>query len=317
VDAPLVSALAPPRAVVTGGAGFIGSTLVDRLVDEGIEVLVVDDLSTGQLDNLTGARARGEVQFHQLDVRDELLSAVVTRFAPAVVFHLAARGDPDRGDPVTDAEVNVVGTVNVIETVRATGVHRLVYVTSATQLYDPGARLPVGPRTPHKPTTHGGAAAHAALGYLEYGARVHDLEYAALGIATAFGPRQGPDGRDGVVVRTAQALLAGRRPLLAGQASHTRDLVYVEDVVDAIFRAAGRGTGRYLNVATGVETTLGELARLVAKIVGSTRRPEFEDKGDEPARMAFDPAPARNHLGWEPWTPLDVGLEDTVASLRG
>ncbi len=319
VTTSLVDSLETPRAVVTGGAGFVGSTLVDRLVDDGLAVLVVDDLSSGHLEHLAAARRHGEVQFHQLDVREELLGAVITRFAPSVVFHLAARGHTAdaAADPVTTASVDFVGGVNVVESARLAGVGRVVYVTAARELYGPAARVPVGGRAARRPAGAGGVAAFGVLEYLGYAARRHGLGYAALGTATVYGPRQASGSADAAVVDIAASLLADERPVLAGDGSQTRDLVYVDDVADAAVRAATRGGNRYFHIASGVETPIMELARRLGEITGSVRRPELdEDREDEWRRMAFDAGAARERLGWKPWTSLDDGLRQTVAWLQ-
>ena len=314
----LAEALATPRAVVTGGAGFVGSTLVDRLVDDGLAVLVIDDLSSGHLDHLAGARRHGELQFHQLDVRDALLGAVITRFAPSVVFHLAAQSHPALGrrHPVDDADINVRGAVNVIAACREAGVARMVYVTSAVELFTPG-KLPIGPRATPRPRSPGGVAAASVLGYLRYEHELHDLDYVALGTSTVYGPRQTPDGPDGIVVRLARSLLADKRPAIAGDGSQTRDLVFVEDVADAAVRAAVVGGARYLHVAGGEETRVTEVFRRVAAAVGSRRIPEYLDGVvEELPRSWFDIAPTTKALGWEPFTGLEEGVGATVDWLR-
>jgi UDP-glucose 4-epimerase len=314
VEQLLVDVLSSPRVVVTGGAGFIGSTLVDRLVDEGLSVLVVDDLSTGHLDHLTAARAHGELQFHQLDVRDELFGAVLTRFAPAAVFHLAAQSHPAlaRRDPAAAADVNVRGAINVIHAAVVAGVDRLVYVTSACELYTPGD-LPVGLRVRPRPRSPVGVAAEAVLGHLAYEHRTSGLDYVALGTSTVFGPRQSGDGPDGVVVRIASSLLAGKPPAIAGDGSQTRDLVFAEDVADAAVRAAVHGGRRYLHVASGVEISMAQLVARLGDATGYRPRPEYlRDVAVEPPRSCFDPSATERHLGWCAWTPLPEGLRLTV-----
>ena len=314
----LAEALERPRAVVTGGAGFIGSALVDRLVDDGLAVLVLDDLSAGQLDYLAGARRYGDLQFHQLDVRDELLAAVVARFNPSVIFHLAARDYTNLGrcDPVVEADVNLRGTVNVITASHDVGVERFVYLTSAVELFTPG-KLPVGPRAIPRPRSSAGVTAAAVLGYLAYEHRTHGLDYVALGTSAVYGPRQLALGADGFVVRIAESLIADRRPEIAGDGSQTRDLVFVEDVADAAVRAATKGGGRYHHIASGTETRTTEIVRRLARIVGSRRTPEFSDAAvGEMPRSCFNAATARRLLGWEPFTTLEDGLRTTVDWLR-
>lgn len=315
------SSLAPAlrRAVVTGGAGFVGSALVDRLVDEGVKVLVIDDLSTGRLEHLTDARRRGDVQFHQIDVCDPLLGEVFDRFDPLVVFHLAAQSHAALGrrDPAADGRVNYVGALNVVEAARRAAAARIVYLTSGVELYGPG-KTKAGARTRPRPNSPGGVAAVAVREYLAYVSRTTELDHVMLGTSTVYGPRQGPDGSEGVVSRIAEALLAGERPRIFGDRAQTRDLVFVGDVADAAVRAATRGGGSYLNIAAGVKTRLDAVALSLARLAGSTRRPEFLAATDEdPVRSAFDVKAAADKLGWQAWTSLDDGLADTVRWFTG
>lgn len=304
------------RTVVTGGAGFLGSALVDRLLAEGHSVDVVDDLSTGSLANLAEGRAhpRHQLSFHQLDIRHEDLSAVFGRRRPEVVFHLANRAAS--ADLVAAAEVAVVGSLRVLEAARGCGAAKVVYASSA-DLYAPAGprQLPVRESHPQRPWTPAAAADRAVVDYLEIWRGAHDLEFTALAMADVYGPRQAPN--NGVVAAVISAVLAGEAPGFPGDGRQTRDLLFVDDAVDALARAATRGSGLLLNVGTGVETSLLELCGVIAGTAGVTApTPVPGPQWDGPRRLALDPAKASLHLGWEPWTTLVDGAAATVGWWR-
>ncbi|MDP9452361.1 MAG: GDP-mannose 4,6-dehydratase [Actinomycetota bacterium] len=303
------------RAVVTGGAGFIGSTLVDRLLAEGHAVDVVDDLSTGSLANLADARAdRGhELSVHQLDIRSPEVVDLLARRRPEVVFHLAAQADVrvSVARPAFDAEVNVLGSINVLEGARAAGARKVVFASSGGTIYgDPDpADLPVTESHPQQPISPYGVAKKVVGDYLHAYRVLHDLEFTALALANVYGPRQDPHGEAGVVAIFAGKLLAGGPCTIFGDGSQTRDFVYVDDVVDAFVRAASRGSGVLCNIGTATETSVLDLYRVMAAAAG---REELAPvlapaRPGELARSALDPARARLHLGWSPWTTLEDG----------
>jgi len=309
------------RALVTGGAGFIGSALVDRLLAEGHAVDVVDDLSTGSLANLAEARAaRSGLRFHQLDVRAPELVELMARRRPEVVFHLAAQASVQRSVkvPLLDAEVNVLGSLRVLEGARSAGARKVVFAASGGTLYaeaEPG-ELPVGERHPQAPRSPYGIAKRAVIDYLHAYRELYGLEFTALALANVYGPRQDPDGEAGVVAIFAASLLRQVPCVIHGDGEQTRDFVFVDDVVDAFVRAATRGGGLVLNVSTGVETSINALYRLVAAAVGSQRAPRHGPAREgEVRRSALDPARAALHLGWRPFTPLAEGVASVVQAL--
>jgi UDP-glucose 4-epimerase len=307
------------RAVVTGGAGFIGSNLVDRLVDDGTEVLVVDDLSSGMLSRLAGSRQRGQVQMHQLDVRAPELRDVLVGFAPTVAFHLAAQIDVrvSVADPVRDAGVNVLGTINVLAAARAAGSDRVVFASSGGATFGDTDRVPTPESVARRPDSPYGVSKLVVDSYLDYYQRAYGLDYVSLGFSNVYGPRQDPHGEAGVVAIFAGDLLGGRVPTIYGDGLQTRDFVFVEDVTDACVRAATIGGNRYLNIGTGVETSVTDLYRAMAGILGVTTGPNFAAaRAGEQRRSCLDPSAAARQLGWEPWTPLREGLEATIDSFR-
>ena len=303
------------RCLVTGGAGFIGSTLVDRLLAEDHEVDVIDDLSTGSMANLAAARAEGgkRVRFHQADIRAEEVVEVITRTRPEVVFHLAAQADVrvSVARPVFDAQVNIIGSLNVLEGARMGGASKVVFASSGGTIYgDPPANaLPLKESQPQAPVSPYGVAKKTVGDYLRAYRELHDLEFTALALANVYGPRQDPHGEAGVVSIFAERLTAGETCVIFGDGEQTRDFVFVDDVVDAFARAAERAGGLLLNIGTGVETSVNRLYEVMAAAAGCTARPDHQAaRPGELARSALDPSKASIHLGWKPWTPLEDGL---------
>lgn len=306
------------RVLVTGGAGFIGSTLVDRLLAEGHAVDVVDDLSTGSLSNLAQARsAGGTLTFHNLDVRSIEVVDLLARRRPEVVYHLAAQADVrvSVANPVLDAEVNVLGTLRVLEGARVAGSARVVFAASGGTLYgEPSPdELPVVESHPHRPLSPYGVSKKAAIDYLVAYRELHALEFCALALGNVYGPRQDPHGEAGVVAIFVERLLSDQVVTIYGDGAQTRDFVYVDDVVDAFVRAATRGGGLVCNIGTGKETSVNELYRALASRCGVDREAvSGPARPGELRRSSLDPTRAGIHLGWRPWTTMAEGIEGVV-----
>ena len=310
------------RALVTGGAGFIGSNLVDALLARGDTVTVVDDLSTGRRQNLDGALAAG-AELVEADVRDAAaLLAVGGESEPEVVFHLAAQIDVRRSveDPAFDAAVNVGGTANVLEAARTAGCRRVVFVSTGGAIYGEGEgkRLPLAEETPAAPLAPYGQSKFAGEGYLALYERLYGLSGVSLRLGNVYGPRQDPLGEAGVIAIFCGRLLAGERPTVYGDGRQTRDYVYVGDVVAAMLAAAGRAATGPVNVGTGVETDVLELARQLRELGdGGDFEPELAPpRPGEVQRIAIDPGRAERELGWRAEVGLAEGLKLTLDSLR-
>jgi UDP-glucose 4-epimerase len=312
------------RSLVTGGAGFIGSNLVDRLLAEGHSVDVVDDLSTGSLANLAAARSNPDHQltFQQLDVRSPDVAELIARRRPDVVFHLAAQADVrvSVARPVFDADVNILGSLQVIEGARAAGTYKVVFASSGGTIYgdpDPSA-LPVKESHPQQPVSPYGVAKKAVGDYLFAYRELHNLEYTALALANVYGPRQDPHGEAGVVAIFAGCLLAGEPCTIFGDGRQTRDFVYVDDVVDAFARAADRGSGLVVNIGTGQETSVNDLYATMAGQAGVSQRAlSAPARPGELRRSSLNPGRAAIHLGWKPWTTLAEGTRAVLDYFRG
>jgi UDP-glucose 4-epimerase len=309
------------RALVSGGAGFIGSNLVDALLDAGHEVTVVDDLSTGREANLEPALSREGAELVVADVTDGRLMLEMLALKPVdVVFHLAAQIDVRRAvaEPAFDAHVNVEGTISLLEAARQTGAHRFVFVSTGGAIYGEGAgkALPLDETTDIAPLTPYGQSKYAAEGYVSLYERQHGLSGVSLRLANVYGPRQDPLGEAGVIAIFCGKLAAGERPTIFGSGEQTRDFVYVGDVVEALLRAAGTDGGGAYNIGTGVETSVLDLLAALEKAGAGSAEPVFEpERPGEVQRISLDPGRAASAIGWEPRTPLAEGIERTFAAV--
>lgn len=302
--------------LVTGGAGFIGSVLVDRLLAEGRRVIAVDDLSSGTLANLEEARREGEgrFEFQRADVVRGGLDAIVERHRPEVVVHLAARssGPASIEDPVDDAMTNVVGTVNVLEACRRHGVRKVVAATSAGAVRsDEEAELLPLDESHDGPGASPHAAAQRSLEeYLRTYGAMYGLRWTVLALANVYGPRQRASG---VVANFSRAMLAGRPVTIHGDGKSTRDFVYVDDVVHALALAMERADDQRLLIGTGQRTSVERLYRALAAATDHRRDPVHGEPLPGAARhAAVDARRAAEVLGWKPWTTLEEGLAATL-----
>jgi UDP-glucose 4-epimerase len=307
------------RTLVTGGAGFIGSNLVDALVERGDDVTVIDDISTGKRHNLDEALAHGS-ELMELDIRDrEAMGAAVDRVRPDVVFHLAAQIDVRKSvaDPANDSRINVEGTINVLRAAQASGVRRVVNTSTGGAVYGEGRIIPAPEDHPVAPEAPYGLSKFCAESYCELFARLHGLSTVSLRYGNVYGPRQDPLGEAGVVAIFCHKLLEGERPTIFGDGLQTRDYIYVSDVVDANLLAAQSEAGGPFNVGRGVETTVLELVEALRPHADGSFEPEHApERPGEVRRIALDASRAKSELGWEPRVGLEEGIELTLESLR-
>src|ERR1700723_1680686 len=311
------------RTLVTGGGGFLGLTLVDRLLVEGHEVDVVDDFSTGSLSNLAEARgsAGRALTIHHLDITAPAVIDLMVRRRPELVFHLAAQADVrvSVARPAFDAEVNIVGSLHILEGARQAETERVIFAASGGTLYgEPVPEdLPVREAHPHQPLSPYGVAKKSVLDYLVAYRELHALEFSSLALANVYGPRQNPHGEAGVVAIFADRVLRDEPVTIYGDGEQTRDYVFVDDVVDAFVRAATRGGGLVCNIGTARETTVNELVTAMAsqsgKEVTSVLAPL---RPGELLRSSLDVERAAIQLGWRSWTPLDDGVLAVLEFVR-
>ncbi len=309
------------RTLVTGGAGFIGSNLVDALLARGDDVTVLDNLSTGRRVNLDGALAAG-ARLAEVDVREDTgVGAVFAEARPELVFHLAAQIDVRKSveDPYFDAAVNVGGTANVLEAARATGVGRVIFISTGGALYGEGAdkQLPLPESTPIAPLSGYGQSKYAAEGYLGLFERLYGLSGMCLRLGNVYGPRQDPLGEAGVVAIFCGLLKNGGRPTVYGDGAQTRDYIYVGDVVSAALAAGATRLGGAVNIGTGREASVLDLVEILSGIEGREDfTPEFApERAGEVQRISLDAALAERELGWTPETTLEQGLAQTLAAV--
>jgi UDP-glucose 4-epimerase len=309
------------RCFVTGGAGFIGSNLVDALLARGDEVTVVDDLSTGRLVNLDGAQTAG-AELAELDIRDAAaLAALAAERKPETVFHLAAQIDVRKSieDPAFDAAVNVGGTANVLEAARGAGTGRVVFVSTGGAIYGEGEgqQLPLDESTAIAPLSAYGQSKYAAEGYLSLFERLYGLSTMALRLGNVYGPRQDPLGEAGVIAIFCGLLASGGRPKIFGDGTQTRDYLYVGDVVAAALAASESTATGPVNLGTGREASVLELAEVLGRLGGvDSFEPEFAPpRAGEVQRIALDAARAERELGWQATTSLEDGLRLTLDAI--
>ena len=309
--------------LVTGGAGFIGSHLCDRLLAEGHRVIAVDDLVTGRIANLGEARGYGkEFTFFNMDVRADGLLPLFERHRPEVVMHLAAQSDVPTSmrDPSHDASVNIMGSLNVMGCAVRTGVRRVVFAASGGTLYGEPKKLPVKETAigGTRPVSPYGISKGVMVDYLAFYERYHGIEWMGLALANVYGPRQDASGEAGVIAIFASKMLRGEAPTIFGDGDQTRDYVFVDDVVHAFALAADHGSGQVVNIGTSIETSVNALFRMLAGITTFTGQPNRADeRSGDVRRSVLDNALAGRVLGWRPWTHLEDGLGETVAFLRG
>ncbi len=299
------------RALVTGGAGFIGSHLVDALLAEGYEVEVVDDLSSGDARNVAGGAT-----LHTLDITDRAaLHGAVERAAPRAIFHLAAQASvvASVADPGRDCEVNVRGTLNVVDVAGRLGVP-VVFTSTGGALYGDEAPMPTPEERIPAPLSPYGASKWAAEAYVNTWSLSSGVPHAVCRLGNVYGPRQSPHGEAGVVAIFSHCLHTGRAPKLYGHGAPTRDYVYVEDVVRALLAASGRrGT---FNVATGVETDVTSIWDGLSAAAGVALEPELADlRPGELQHSRLDVSRAERKLGWRAEVPIEEGLRRTYAAL--
>jgi UDP-glucose 4-epimerase len=306
------------RALVTGGAGFIGSNLVDALVDRGDDVIVLDDLSSGKEANLAGALERG-VRLHRGDIRDgDAVQRLLADERPEVVFHLAAQIDVrvSMARPGFDARTNVEGTVNVLEAARQAGARRVVFSSTGGAMYGDTDEIPTPETVAPLPMSAYGQSKFCAENYLGLFSRVYGLSSIALRFGNVYGPRQDPHGEAGVIAIFCGRFAEGGRPTVFGDGTQTRDYIYVGDLVDAILAAADSDVEGAVNIGTEEETTVLELIDAIAAAGGREFEPQFaEARLGELDRSCLAVGRARDVLGWEARVDVREGIARTLAAV--
>lgn len=298
------------KVLVTGGAGFIGSAVVQALLAAGHQPVVVDNLSSGRTENLPAA-----VRLHRVDILSERLSEIVLAERPEATIHLAAQVSVSKSlaDPAADATANLIGTLHVLDACVGTGCRKLIYASSAAVYGDPDS-LPITEEQPARPLSPYGASKHTVEHYLPLYREQHGLDFTVLRLANVYGPRQEFSGENGVTTQFMQCLLQERRPMIEGDGLQTRDFVYVGDVAEAFILALTYGSGLAMNIGSGQEVTilalLAELGRVMSRPGLAMHIPA---RPGDIRRSVLDCSRARKVLGWLPRRSLCAGLSETAA----
>ena len=301
-------------ALVTGGAGFIGSHMVDRLLELDYKVVVMDNLSTGKIKNLNSRAV-----FHHTDITQPAMAEIIQREQPDLVFHLAAQTSVTQStkDPIADTNANVLGTLRVLEASRRIGVEKIIYSCTGGALYGNPEAIPCLDDTPIVPVSPYGMSKWVAEQYMDYYYRQYRLNYTSLRYGNVYGPRQDPHGEAGVVAIFSQAMLEGKQPQIFGDGTQERDFISVFDVVDANIAAIGRGDGKAMNIATGEATSVNRIFDLLRGITGYKWDPlHAPQRAGEVYRISLDWSRAAQELDWSPKISLEDGLRMTVDYFR-
>ena len=301
-------------ALVTGGAGFIGSHLVDRLLSLGYRVVVIDDLSSGKLKNLNPAAS-----FHHSDITQPASAEVFQMEQPDLVFHLAAQTSVPYStrDPVKDSEVNVIGTLRMLEAARRHAVEKFIYSSTGGALYGEPKGDPCPDDHPVTPLSPYGMSKRMGDLEMEFYRRIYRLNYTSLRYGNVYGPRQDPHGEAGVIAIFSRAMLEGKQPEIFGDGSQDRDFVSVDDVVEANILAIDRGDGMSMNIGTGQRTSINRIFEMLKDIIGFKWGPVHSAArlGDV-YRISLESTRAQQELGWSAQVDLEDGLRRTVDYFR-
>ena len=303
------------KILVTGGAGFIGSHLVDRLIQEGNEVVVVDNLSTGKRKNVNK-----KAQFYKMDIQSKRIERVFRNERPLIVVHLAAQMSVRHStdDPGFDAQVNILGTINVLEHAVRQGVRKVTFASSGGVVYGEQEIFPASESHRTEPLSPYGISKLAGEKYLAYYANATGLRYVALRFANVYGPRQDSEGEAGVVAIFSKQMLDGGQPIVNGTGKQTRDFIYVDDAVEAILVTLGEDVQGIFNVGTGQETTINECYGIIKSLTKCQCKELYgAAKKGEQFRSVLDVTKLREVFGWDPQVTLQEGLTRTVDFFRG
>lgn len=298
------------RILVTGGAGFIGSNIVDRYINAGHTVCVVDNLSTGNKKNINR-----KAKFFKIDIRSKRLEEIFKKFKPHIVNHHAAQIDVRKSvnDPLFDADVNILGTINLLNLSVKYRVGKFIFASTGGAIYGEQEKFPADESHPTNPVSPYGVAKLCAEQYIKYFNIQYKLPFVCLRYSNVYGPRQNPHGEAGVVAIFIQKLLDGKTPVINGDGLQTRDFVYVSDVVDANLKATTSDFSGILNIGTSIETSIKTIYTLITKGLNMNKEPVFGPaKPGEQRRSCITNLLAREKIGWSPVYTLENGLKETI-----
>lgn len=298
------------KVLLTGGAGFIGSHCTDIFLENGHDVIIVDDLSSGKRQNIPD-----KARFYQMDIRDERLKDIIVKELPDCICHLAAQVSVRTSvdDPVKDAEINILGGIKLAKLAVEHNIKKIIFSSTGGAIYGEQEEFPAPESHPLRPTSPYGVSKLSFEKYLEYHYKVFGLKYCILRYANVYGPRQDPFGEAGVVAIFCEHMLKDKQPVINGDGKQTRDFVYAGDVARANLLALGLHDCHCLNIGTGKETTINRIFHLIKGLTNNkAREVHGPSRLGEQKRSAIDPGLAKKVLGWEPAVDLKEGLALTV-----
>ena len=296
--------------LVTGGAGFIASHLVDRLLSMGYRVVVVDDLSTGHLRNLNK-----NAIFYHTNITESGLDEIFQRERPYVVYHHAAQVSVTESivKPMRDADINVIGTLRLLEACHHYGVEKFIYASTGGAIYGEPQYLPCDENHPIRPLSPYGLSKRVGEQYLELYRQAFHLDYVILRYGNVYGPRQDPQGEAGVMAIFARTMLEGKQPKIFGNGEQERDLVFVDDIVEANVLALQRGDGATYNIGSGKGTSVNRIFELYKDILNYRWTAAYSlQRSGEVFKISLDSTKAARELGWTPKVELEEGMRQTI-----
>jgi len=302
------------KVLVTGGAGFIGSNIVDALIERGHDVVIVDNMFRGRRENINP-----KARLYEVSICDEVLKDVFEKERPDIVNHHAAQIDLRRSvdEPMFDAHENILGSINVIVNAVKGGVKKLIYSSSGGAIYGEPEYLPVDEKHPVRPVSQYGVSQYCVEHYIELYSRQNGLNYTVLRYGNIYGPRQDPFGEAGVIAIFARQMMKGELPSIFGPGNKTRDYTHVSDVVAVNLLAMERGDGATCNIGTGAETSDQQIYDAVAEAVGYRETPNYTSvRPGEIQRICLDWSKAKKELGWSPKVSIREGISSTVAYFK-
>jgi len=298
------------KILVTGGAGFIGSHLVDKLIEKGHQVVVVDNLATGKKENLNH-----KAKFYEVDICDSKISQIFEEEKPEVIFHFAAQIDVRKSikDPIENAKVNILGALNILENCRKISVKKFIFASSGGAIYGDTDVIPTPETHPENPESPYGIAKLTVEKYLNFYKKTFGLNYIVLRIANVYGPRQDSKGEGGVIAIFCDKMLKDEQPTINGDGEQARDFVYVDDALEsALLGMESEKSGVY-NIGTGKETSINEIFRRIKELTNSNCKEVYGPaKQGEQKRNCLDYSKAKEKLNWQPKYDLEEGLKETI-----
>ncbi len=298
------------KILVTGGAGFIASNLVDKLVEKGHDVSILDNLSTGKKENLNP-----KAKFYKADVRDKSIENIFKKGNFDIVSHHAAQIDVRKSvaDPYFDAEINIMGLLNVLKNCARFKVKKIINVSSGGVIYKDNAKLPINEDETKGPISPYGIAKLTSEYYVKFYSSIYGLKFTSLRYANVYGPRQDPKGEAGVIAIFSNLMLQGKQPKIFGDGKQTRDYVYVKDVVDANILATEKGDDEAFNIGTGIETDVNKIFSVIKKATGYSGNPSYlPARPGELTKSCLNISKAKKILGWQPKYTIEQGLRETI-----